>query len=505
MRRRLTSPLRLPVALAMAGTAAVLGPAPTADAQNRAWPSERPPALLAPRPVNFPDYELRTLANGLQVVAVSHHEQPSVSIRMLVRAGSAHDPPDKAGVAGLMGSLLDQGTTSRSAAQIADAIDFIGGSLGTGAGSDLTFVSALVMADSLRFGLEMVSEVARDPAFDPEELDRQRQQAYSSMRVSYEDPEYIANVVFDRLVYGFHPYGMPIGGTPESLARITREDVRAFHERYFAPNNALLAIVGDVTSEEAFAVAEQVFGTWARREVETPQFPEPPQPTRRVVVIDKPDAVQTEVRVGHLGIPRKHRDYMALNLAVKILGGEGSNRLHRVLRTERGLTYGAQAEMGTYKVSGDVVAETDTRSEATGEVLRLIVEEYFKLQRERPAPRELRDAQAYLTGTFPLTIETPDAIATQVLNNLFYELPLEELETHRERMNAVTVDEIARISQFYLKPDRLSVVLVGNVAAFRDQLRSAGFGQYEVVPLPDLDLFAVDFKKSGASGARVRP
>ena len=222
-------------------------------------------------------------------------------------------------------------------------------------------------------------------------------------------------------------------------------------------------------------------------------------------MVDKPDAVQTEIRVGHLGVPRKHGEYLALDLAVRILGGEGSNRLHRVLRTERGLTYGAQADMDTFQASGDIVAETDTRSEATGEVLRLIVEEFVKLQRDRPFPRELGDAQAYLTGSFPLTIETPDAIATQVLNQLFYELPLQELQTYRERMNAVTVQDVARVARFYLRPDRLSIVLVGNAAAFRDELQRAGFERYEVVPLDALDLFAADFARPGSSRAGSRP
>ena len=151
-----------------------------------------------------------------------------------------------------------------------------------------------------------------------------------------------------------------------------------------------------------------------------PKFPEPPAPTRRVIVVNKPDAVQTEIRVGHLGVPRKHTDYMALNMAIKILGGEGANRLHRVLRTDRGLTYGAEADMVTLKETGDFVADTDTRSDSTAEVLRLIVEEISRLQRERVNTRELADAQAYLTGSFPLTIETPDAIAMQVLNAVFY-------------------------------------------------------------------------------------
>jgi outer membrane lipoprotein-sorting protein len=262
------------------------------------------------------------------------------------------------------------------------------------------------------------------------------------------------------------------------------------------PNNAILAIVGDVTAPEAFAAAKKVFGDWQKRDLPAQTFIGPPDPTRRVIVVNKPDAVQTEVRVGHIGIPRTHPDYMAVNLAIRILGGEGSNRLHQVLRTERGLTYGAQANMDTLKESGDFEAETNTRSEATGEVLRLIVDEFWRMQRERVGERELDGAKAYLTGSFPLTIETPEAIAMQVVNALFYGLPLAELQNFRERVNAVTPDDIQRVSKALLRPDRLSVVLVGNSAAFASQLSGVGFGTYETVELADLDLTAASFKRT---------
>lgn len=470
----------------------------TARAQIREWPSEGPPRPLPARDVQFPPYEVRNLPNGLQVVVVLHHEQPAVSVRLLVRAGSAYDPPGKGGLATLASSLLDQGTTTRNAQEIADTIDSIGGGLGSGAGSDLSFINVVVMKDSFNLGLELLSDVARHPAFAADEIERQRQQALSGMRVSYEDPDYIAGSVFDRLVYGFHPYGVPNGGTPQSLQKLTRDDLLDYHRRYFAPNNCILAIVGDVTAEEAFAASGRILGDWPAHEIQVPKFPDPPEPTRRVVVINKPDSVQTELRVGHLGVPRRTQDYMALNLAIKILGGEGANRLHQVLRTNRGLTYGASADMDTLKLSGDFVADTDTRSDATAEVLRLIVDEFSRLQRERVNERELADAQAYLAGSFPLTIETPDAIATQVLNALFYDLPLQELNTFRQRVIAVNPDDIQRVARWYLKPERLSVVLVGNARAFTSQLKGIGFGTFEVIDLADLDLTTADFHRSRA-------
>ncbi len=320
-----------------------------ASAQGRAWPSEAPPRPLAARPVTFPPYEIRKLANGLQVVLVSHHEQPAVSVRMLVRAGAAQDPKGKMGLAMLTAAVLDQGAGSRTAEQIADSIDFVGGILGTGAGTDLTYVNTVVMKDSLPLALSLMADVVRRPTFAPEEVERQRQQALSGLKVAAEDPDNVANQVIDRLIYGFHPYGLPGNGTPQSLASLTRDDMVAFHRQYFVPNNALLAIVGDVPPDEAMKGVEQVLGDWKSQEVPTFKPIEPPQPTRRVVVIDKPDSVQTEIRVGQLGIARRHDDYLAMDQAIKILGGEGANRLQQVLRSQRRLTYGASADLDSYK------------------------------------------------------------------------------------------------------------------------------------------------------------
>lgn len=464
--------------------------------QVRTWPAERPPRPLEARPVKFPPYELRKLPNGMQVVIVSHHEQPSVSVRMIVRAGAAQDPKGKMGVAMLTATLLDQGAGKRSAEQIADAIDFVGGILSTGAGTDLTYVSTVVLKDSFPLALELMSDVLRRPTFAQEELDRQRQQALSGMRVSAEDPEAVANQVIDRLVYGFHPYGLPGTGTVDSLSSITRQDLVEFHRQYYVPNNVLLAVVGDVTADEALAGLTKVFGDWPQGNVPTFQPLDPPQPTKRVIVIDKPDAVQTEIRIGQIGIPRRHPDYLSMDQAVKILGGEGANRLQQVLRSQRGLTYGASADLDTYKTAGGIVAETDTRSDATAEVLRLAVDEFYRLQRERVYDGELQGAQAYLAGNFPLTIETPDAIATQVLNHLFYELPLDELQTYPDRVRSVSPDDVQRVAREYLRPDRLAVVLVGNADAFIGDLKGVGFGEFERIRMDQVDLLAADLKRT---------
>ncbi len=341
-----------------------------------------------------------------------------------------------------------------------------------------------------------------------EEIDRQRQQILSGLKVSYDDPDYLAGVVFDRLVYGVHAYGKPDSGTPESIAAVTREDLLAFHQRWFGPNNAILAIVGDVSAEEAFAGAERAFGSWKRIDLPDAHTDDPPAPARRVVIVDRPGAVQTEIRVGNIGLARRAKDYLALDIATKILGGEGGNRLHRVLRSERQLTYGASADLHALKDTGNIIAETDTRSEKTGEALRIMVDEISKLQRQRVQQRELSDAQEYLTGSFPLTIETPGAIALQVLNAVFYGLDLNELQDYRERVNKITVDDIQRVAQQYLHPDRLAIVLVGDASVITKQLAGVGFDEVERISIADLDLSSPDLRRHAApvtGGGRIEP
>lgn len=459
------------------------------------WPTERPPRPLPAKPVTFPKYEIRTLANGLKVVLVSQNEQPIISARMLIRAGAAQDPRGKEGLAMLTAALLDQGTETRSSAEIAEEIDFMGGLLGSGAGTDLSFVNTVSMSDGLGQALDLMGDVVRRPAFSAAEIERQRQQALSSLTVAAEDPDTVASQAIDRLVFGFHPYGLPSGGTAQSLLSLTRQDFVDYHKAWFVPNNALIAIVGDVAPDAAFQQVQRVFGDWAQGAVPAFAPMEPPPPVKRLIVIDKPGAVQTEIRAGHLAFPRRHPDHLVMDQVVKILGGEGGNRLQQVLRTQKALTYGASADLDAYKLTGAVIAETDTRTQATAEAVRTVVDEFFRLQRERVYEAELEGAQDFLAGSFPLSIESPDAIATRVLNQLFYELPLEDLPAYPERVRSVTADDVQRVARAWLKPAQLSVVLVGDADRFMKDLAGAGFTNIERIPIEELDLTAADLRR----------
>jgi len=491
-------------ALAAVAILAVAAAGPAA-AQVRNWPSEPVPKPLATSVVSFPPHEVRTLANGLRVVVIEHHEQPLVSLRLLVGAGTARDPVPKLGVANMVASLLDQGTGTRSAQQIADAVDSIGGNISIGAGTDATLAYFTVLRDSLDQGLDLLSDLVRAPAFAPGDLERHREHLRSALRVSYQDPDYLATIVFRRLVYGAHPYGYPATGTPTSIERITRSDLVEYHERYFAPGNCMLAVVGDVPAGEAFAAAEKAFGGWAPRPVVEPIVLGPPAPTRRVVIVDVPDAARTELRVGHLGIRRDARDFMATDLAVRILGGDGASRLQQVLLTRRGLAYGASADLTAHRTTGDIGVTIRTRPELTGAALRVTIDEFFRLQREPVGTRELDAAKAPLAGSFPLSIETPDGIAARVLTSLFYGVPLAQLDTFRDRVQATTPADIQRVTRAHLRPDSLAIVLVGYAPMIADELQRVGIRSGEVVALADFDVTTADFRRPPGPAASVAP
>ncbi len=348
----------------------------------------------------------------------------------------------------------------------------MGGLLGSGAGTDLSFVNTVSMTDGLAQALDLMCDVVRRPAFAAAEIDRQRSQAVSSLKVAAEDPDTVASQVIDRLVFGFHPYGVPSSGTAASLATLTRDDFVDFHKAWFVPNNALIAIVGDVPADDAYAQVQRVFGDWARGEVPAFAPTEPPPPVKRVVVIDKPGLGADRDSRRPSAIARKHPDHLVLDQVVKILGGEGGNRLQQVLRIAEEAS--PTAPRPTSTPTSSPAASSPRPTPAPRRRPRRCApssRSSSALQRERVYEGELEGAQDFLAGSFPLSIESPDAIATRVLNQLFYELPLEDLPAYPERVRSVTPDDVQRVAKTWLKPAQLSVVLVGDAAKFIEPAR----------------------------------
>ncbi len=454
-------------------------------------PEMPPPGPV--EPFHFPAVASKTLPNGLRVFVASDHRQPAVSVVLvLTTAGTIRDPANLPGLASMAASLLTQGTKTRSAQQIAQAIDFVGGSLSASADPDDTTAAVTVVKKDFPLGMDLLSDVVLHPTFQPEEIARIRQETLSELRVAYEDAGYVATQAFARVVYGTSPYGAPGDGTPESVLRITRDDLVRFWSANFAPNHALLAFAGDVTSAEAFAAAEKYFGGWAEQTV--PKLEAAPPPAihgMRLFIIDKPDAVQTQIRVGRRGIPRNSPDYIPLFVANRIFGGGYNSRLNTEVRVEKGLTYGAQSSFQSNRFAGSFVAATFTRTEATVEATQLVVKLIAQMATGEIRPEELRFAEDYLTGVYPIQTETADQVAARVLAVAEYGLPADYNQTYQQRLRAVTLAEAEQMARRYFDARDLDMVLVGNAAQFRDALKKAFPGaQSEEIPLDRLDLLS---------------
>ncbi len=449
---------------------------------------QEPPAALPLGRVEFPPYQERMMDNGLRVFAIEHDEQPVISIQLVVSAGSANDPVQLPGLATFATDLLMSGTSSRTAQDIAAVIDFAGGNISTRAAREAIIVSASVLADSTDLAFELIRDIVLDPAFAPEEIERLRQQTASAMTANLQDPDFIADTVFNVALYGNHPYGHPADGTPTSVESIQREDIVRFHDTYFAPNTTSIVVAGALDPTETFRLVEEWFGDWEQREVVPVDLTlSGSLEARRIVVIDNPDSVQTEIRIGQTMVARTDPDYFPILVARDVLGGP-QGRLGDTLREERGLTYGAYEAIVPRIGPGSLYAATETRTEATIEAIELILAEIERLQAERVPEDELEAVKAFLIGSFPLTIETPDNLSSRLANLSVYNLGADYLATYRDELGAITADNVARVANEHIRNEDVLIVLFGNADAFLEELES--MGPVEVIPLSALDLTA---------------
>ncbi|HEY0783512.1 MAG TPA: pitrilysin family protein, partial [Thermoanaerobaculia bacterium] len=459
---------------------------------------ETPPPAQKAKAIQFPAFAEKTLQNGLRVVVVEQHEEPLVSLHLVLEAGKIFEPTDEPGLAAATAALLTQGgTASRKASDLAATVDGIGGTLGALTDPEDAYASCAVTSDQIDLGLDLLSDVILHPSFAPEELERWRTQAQSGLRVQEQTAEYLAAATFDRVIYGSHPYGQPSQGTQASLKRISRDELVAFHKAHYLPNTAILAVVGDVKPADAFAKVERAFGGWAKGDApKAPVFsPQPPE-KRRIVVIDKPDAVQTQVRVGQVGFAFTDPDFFTAQVYNAVVGGTPASRLYQEVRRKRGLSYGASSVLIHLRQPGQFRASTYTKTESTVETLDTVLAVLEGSREEVPAA-ELTGSKTYITGAFPLEIETPDGIAFKVMEALIYGYGRPFLESYRNRIDAVTPQEVKAFAEKRMHPDRMVVVLVGNAKVFSADLEKK-YGPVEIIPATELDLGSADLRKPKA-------
>lgn len=399
--------------------------------------------------------------NGIILLILERPSLPIVSVDALVRAGSLYDPNDKAGLANLTASLLDEGTKKRSSTQIADAVDFIGATLSATANEDYVTASLRLLKKDVDSGFDLLSDILINPVFDPKEVERVRKNILGGILAEKDQPQAIADRAFRNIIFGEHPYRNPVIGREETVPEITREEVAAFHQTYYAPNNLILSIVGDVTEKEAVALAKKYFGKWERKQILFPRVgPPAPIQTRKMELIDK-ELTQASVVLGHVGIERGNPDYYAVTVMNYILGGGGfSSRMMADIRDNKGLVYSIYSLFDANRYPGEFAVSLQTRSKSANEAIEGVLGEIQKIRSAPVTDTELAEAKAYLVGSFPLRMETTARLASLLSAIEYYQLGLDYFEKYPSYINKVTQDDVLRVAKKYLDPEHYALVVV---------------------------------------------
>ena len=403
------------------------------------------------------------LPNGLTVLVLEQHSLPIVQIHTLIRAGAAHDPADKAGLANLTAGLLDEGTATRTAKQIAELIEFVGGSLAARASEDFTTASAKVLKKDLDLGFELLSDILLHPAFQEQEFDRVRSQILGEIQSERDDPGQVAVKAFKQLIYPGHPYRWPINGTEDTLPKIKRADVQQFYAREYVPNQTIMTIVGDITLDQARAQIMKRFGGWKRGDALTRPAPSPRALEKPVLKLIEKDLTQATILLGHVGISRTNPDYYAVTVMNYILGAGGfSSRLMETIRDNQGLAYHVGSQFEANVMPGPFVVNLQTRNEAANQAITGVLTELNRMREAPVTDQELADARAYLIGSFALRLDTTSKLSEVLALVELYGLGLDYFTKYPKLIEQVTKDDVLRVAKQYLHPNRYALVVVAN-------------------------------------------
>ena len=432
---------------------------------------KQPPSPLPARPIKLPTAYETILPNGLAVIVVEDSRLPLISYRLALRTGDAHDPAELPGLMDMLTGLLTEGTESRSSREIADEVARLGATLQAGANSDHTTVAAsslTIFGDNV---LELLADVALRPVFPTSEVELTKQNTKESLKQQRAQPSFLAGEMVARVMFGEHPYHVT-SPTPESVDATTREQLVEFHRSMFIPNNAVLFVVGDVQQTSVLQQVETLFGSWQPGNVAGDDFPAPPVRTSRAAyIVDRPGSAQANIVISNAGITRTSKDYFPLLLMHTVLGANASSRLFMNLREDKGYTYGAYSSLDARRTAGTFRATAEVRTPVTGESLKEFFYELSRIRNEPVSEKEIADAKSYLTGVFPLRLETQEGLVDQLLQIKMFGLPEDYLETYRSHIQAVTISEIQEVAKKYVKPDEAAIVIVGDGAQMLEQIR----------------------------------
>jgi len=430
-----------------------------------------PPAPLPPRPIKVPAASETTLSNGLVVVTVEDTRLPLVSYRLALRTGDAHDPAELPGLMDMMTGLLTEGTESKTSREIADEVARLGAALHAGANSDYTTVAASSLSTFSDNILELMADVVLRPSFPENEVELAKQNTKESLKQQRAQPSFLASETVARVMFGEHPYHVT-APTPESVDATTRDRLVEFHRSMFVANNAVLVVVGDVKTEAIIARTESLFGGWQQGKVAGDNFSRPPLRTSRAAyIIDRPGSAQANIVIANPGITRTSPDYFPMLLMHTVLGANASSRLFMNLREEKGYTYGAYSSLDARRTAGTFRATAEVRTPVTGDSLKEFFYELDRIRKEPISEKELSEAKAYLTGVYPIRLETQEGLIDQLVQIKVFGLQDNYLDIYRDRVQSVTLEQILQVAKKYVKPEEAAIVIVGDCSELEEQVK----------------------------------
>jgi zinc protease len=405
------------------------------------------------------------MPNGLTVLVLDQPFLPIITANVLVKAGAIHDPDALAGLSSLVAQMLDAGTKTRNATQIAEQIEFIGSEMAFSGAQDFTTGTLRVLRKDRDLGFTLFADALMNPVFPEREVERVRTQVLGELQGEREQPGIIAEKAFDALVFEGHPYRRPANGTEKTVSRIARKDLMEFHRAYYRPNNAILAIVGDIRDAEALELVKKYFGAWPPKNPPAQKFSPPASLERPVLkVIDK-DLTQANIILGHIGIDRRNPDFYSVSVMNYILGGGGfSSRLVNRIRDELGLAYDVDSAFQANVMPGPFTVRLQTRNAAAKQAIAGVIAEIERIRTEGVTNEELADAKAYLVGSFPLRLDTTVKLAALLTLIELHGLGLSYFEDYPKAIMAVTKEDVHRVARRYLNPEAYALVVVAKQA-----------------------------------------
>lgn len=453
----------------MSGAPTALGIAPAAPAR---------PAAAPPKPYRFPRFEIATLDNGLRVIVAPVRMLPVVTALLLVDAGASAEPGAQDGVANLTARGLLEGTMRRDGNALTEQFERLGAGVFAGADWDTANAGMTVLRAHLEPALALLGELVLEPSFPERDIARLRAERLADLLQMRTEPRGLADEMFARFVYDpVSRYARPEEGGSDTVSTLTRDDVRRFYLDRYRPRGSTLVLVGDLSVDDGLELARRTLGAWEGAAPRSaPPEEAPARRTRAVHLVRKPDAPQSELRIGHIGLPRTHPDYFPVMVMNAVLGGLFSSRINLNLREQHAYTYAAFSGFAWRRGAGPFVVSTAVESDVTADAAREVLSEIDRIRSAPISADELSLATSYLGGVFPIKYETTDAIARALAALAAYDLPVDYFDTYRDAVRGVSIADVHRAADRYLHPDALQVVVVGDASEIKAPVAAMALG-----------------------------